>query len=84
MFTHNTYVHINAVAVSTFLQPRWIVPSKKPNDLETGWKEICDNSLFLMSQTKRAQKRISGYSGLLSTEIEYDLMHQISFDNVCI
>ena len=65
------------------MQPRWIVPSKKPRDLETGWKEICDNSVYLMSQTKTSQKRISDFSGLISTEmaakLKHDLMYQSSF-----
>ena len=65
------------------MQPRWIVPSKKPKDLETGWKEICDNSVYLMSQTKTSQKRISDFSGLISTEmaakLKHDLMYQSSF-----
>ena len=65
------------------MQPRWIVPSKKPKDLEIGWKEICDNSLHLMTLTKKSQKRISDFSGLISTEmaakLKHDLMYQSSF-----
>lgn len=76
----------NIVAVSTFLQPRWIVPSKKPKDLEIGWKEICDNNaLGMMSQTRRSQKRISDFSGLISTEMvaefKHNLINQSSFGN---
>ena len=65
------------------MQPRWIVPSRKPRDLETGWKEICDNSVHLMSLTKTSQRRISDFSGLISTEmaakLKHDLMYQSSF-----
>ena len=65
------------------MQPRWIVPSRKPKDLEIGWKEICDNSGYLVSQEKNAQKRMSDFSGLISTEmaakIKHNLMYQSSF-----
>ena len=65
------------------MQPRWIMPSKKPKDLEIGWKEICNNSQYLMPQTKMPQKRISYFSGLISTEmatkLKHDLMYQSCF-----
>ena len=63
------------VAVSTFLQPQWIVPSKKPKDLEIGWKEICENSVCYTSPSKRTQKRMSDFSGLISTEVAAEISH---------
>ena len=76
-------VYLTYLAISSFMQPRWIVPSKKPKDLETGWKEICSNSLYLMPHTKKPQKTISDISGLISTEtaakIKHNLMYESSF-----
>ena len=81
---HNYYYACNVnLAIASFMQPRWIVPSRKPKDLEIGWKEICDNSAYLISQEKKEQKRMSDFSGLISTEvaakIKHNLMYQSSF-----
>jgi len=79
-----TYVY-TYIADSTFLQPRWVVPSTKPKDLETGWKELYDNSVNLVSHIGKSVKRASDFSGLISTEIatgyECSLMNQSSFVN---
>ena len=57
------------------MQPQWIVPSKKPKDLEIGWKEICENSVCYTSPSKRTQKRMSDFSGLISTEVATEISH---------
>ena len=55
------------------------MPSKNPKDLEIGWKEICENSVCFIPQNKKSQKRVSDFSGLVSTrivgEIRYNLMN---------
>ena len=80
---------VMVVAVSTFMQPQWVVPSKKPKDLEIGWKEICENSVCFTSPSRKTQKRMSDFSGLVSmemaTEISHSLINSSTFNtSVCI
>ena len=74
-YDHNTICHI--IAMSSFLQPRWMVTSAKPKDLEDGWKQICNNADMSLLGTRhfKSQKRLSDFSGLVSTQI------RIEFEN---
>ena len=55
-----------------------MITSVKPKDLEDGWKRICNNTDMLLStQHFKAQKRLSDFSGLVSTEIRVELENNL-------